>query len=99
VLLPGVNIAFSADKELFEKRLKLQNMERDTAVVEEIEATGDAVGYSPVLDIKLKLTKDVSDITLYAYENVNPLDIPKVGDKVLIGFDPNTKEATIIKRF
>lgn len=99
VLLPGVNIAFSADKELFEKRLKLQNMERDTAVVEEIDATGDAVGYSPVLDIKLKLTKDISDITLYAYENVNPLDIPKIGDKVLIGFDPDTKEATIIKRF
>lgn len=99
VLLPGVNIAFSADKELFEKRLKLQNMERDTAEVLEIEASGDAVGYSPVLKIKLKLTKDVSDMILYAFENINPLDIPKVGDKVLIGFDTDTKEATIIKRF
>ncbi|GEM_PF-3125725 len=99
VLQPGVKISFTADKELFSKRLKLQNMEQGIATVVEIEATGDSIGYSPVLRVTLKLNADdEKDDVLIANENISPLNIPKVGDIVLIGYDIETKEATIIRK-
>ena len=99
VLQPGVNIAFTADKELFNKRLRLQNLEQGIAVVSQVEATGDAVGYSPVLQVKLKMSiNDGEEEVFTANENISPLNIPKVGESVLIGYDIETKEATIIKK-
>jgi len=99
VLQPGVKIMFAAEKELFEKRLRLQNMQQDNAIVSEIESTGDSVGYSPVLKIKLKIVNGDGQYTeLTAIENISPLSIPNVGDRVLIGYDIATKEATIMKR-
>lgn len=99
VLQPGVQILFTADKELFEKRLRLQNKQQDTAIVSKVEATGDSVGYSPVLKITLKIVSgDGQYVELTAIENISPFNIPKEEDKVLIGYDIDTKEATIIKK-
>lgn len=99
VLYPGVAIVFAADKELFEKRLRLQNIQQDYAIVTGLRATGDAVGYSPVLEIKLKIISgDGETMELTALENISPFGIPKIDDRVFIGYDPYTKEATIMKR-